>query len=82
MLIFFAAILDLPKGVRELPILSYKFMDSILQCYGVFSLLKLLYITMFESYSGRGRKFLLVSIFDVLQNVMSADKVVLRPDKV
>lgn len=82
MLIFFAAILDLPKGVRGLPILSYKFMDSILQYYGVFSLLKLLYITMFQSYSGRGRKFLFVSIFDVLQNAMSADKVVVRPDKV
>lgn len=37
MLIFFAAILDLPKGVCGLPILSYKFMDSILQYYGAFS---------------------------------------------
>ena len=40
MLIFFAAILDLPKGLCGLPILSYKFMDSILQYYGAFSLLK------------------------------------------
>ena len=82
MLIFFAAILDLPKGVCGLPILSYEFMDSIVHYYGVFSQLKLLYITILESYSGRGRKNLLASIFDGLQNAMSADKVVLRPDKV